>query len=115
MICPVPTAEGKRGLMGELMVNSAGVFDVAHAMSNQAQELRDELNQLSNEWDCLAHSWSGVAAASFTPAWENWYEGAAKLVEALVDRADRLGRAAVAYEEQDDDAAGAVGSAGAQI
>ncbi|WP_343574770.1 WXG100 family type VII secretion target [Mycobacterium sp.] len=101
--------------MRELMVDAAGVFDVAHALSNQAQELRDELNQLSNEWDGLSHSWSGVAASAFTPAWEKWREGATKLVEALVDRADRLGRAAVAYEEQDGDAAGSVGSAGAQM
>lgn len=101
--------------MRELMVNAAEVFDVAHALSNQAQELRDELNKLSNEWDGLAHSWSGVAASAFTPAWEKWHEGATKLVETLTDRADRLGRAAVAYEELDSDAAGAVGSAGAQI
>jgi WXG100 family type VII secretion target len=101
--------------MAELMVNAGEVFNVAHALSNQAQELRDELSQLSREWDGLSHSWSGVAASAFTPAWDKWHEGATKLVDALVDRADRLGRAAVAYEEQDGDAAGAVGSAGAQI
>ncbi|ORW01391.1 WXG100 family type VII secretion target [Mycobacterium kyorinense] len=101
--------------MADLMVNAGEVFNVAHALSNQAQELREELDQLANEWDGLSHSWSGVAASAFTPAWEKWHEGASNLVKALADRADRLGRAAVAYEEQDGDAASAVGSAGAQI
>lgn len=101
--------------MRELMVNASAVFDVSHALSNHAQELRDELNELSNRWDDLSHGWSGIAASAFAPAWEHWHEGAGKLVETLVARADRLGRAAVAYEDQDQDAAGAVGSAGAQI
>lgn len=101
--------------MADLMVNATEVFNVAHALSNQAHELGDELDRLSSEWDGLSHSWSGAAASAFTPAWEKWHEGATKVVELLADRADRLARAAVAYEEQDSDAGGAVGSAGAQI
>lgn len=101
--------------MGELMVNPDKVFEVAHALSNQAHELREQLQQLSYEWAGLSHTWSGAAASAYVPVWDEWHEGAVKLAESLVDRSDRLARAAVAYEQQDGDSAAAVGSAGSQI
>ncbi|UGU29883.1 WXG100 family type VII secretion target [Mycolicibacterium smegmatis] len=61
--------------------------------------------------DNLSRSWEGVAATAFTEPWEEWQQGAAKLIELLEDSAHRLAQAAVLYEEQDHSAAQALEAA----
>jgi uncharacterized protein YukE len=53
-----------------------------------------------------------VAASSFSPVWEEWHEGAARIVEALAESSRRLAQAAVLYEERDISSAQMLGSAG---
>jgi WXG100 family type VII secretion target len=94
-----------------LRVDADAAFNASHAVSNEAEELREELSRLSREWDSLSHGWSGVAASAFAPAWEEWHEGAARIVEALAESSRRLAQAAVLYEERDIGSARTLGSA----
>jgi WXG100 family type VII secretion target len=95
-----------------LRVDADAAFLASHVVSNEAEELREELARLSGEWDNLSHGWSGVAASAFTPAWEEWHEGAARIVEALAESSRRLAQAAVLYEERDNNSAEMLGSTG---
>lgn len=98
-----------------LMVNSGAAFNTGHAVMAQAVELREELDRLANEWESLSGSWSGAAASAYSPAWQDWHEGAVKLLDSLSDRAEKLCRAAVDYEQQDADSAQAAHAAAARI
>jgi WXG100 family type VII secretion target len=95
-----------------LRVDADAAFNTSHVVSNEAEELREELARLSREWDNLSHGWSGAAASAFTPAWEEWHEGAARVVEALAESSRRLAQAAVLYEERDINSAQKLGSTG---
>ncbi|MBY0442206.1 MAG: WXG100 family type VII secretion target [Mycobacteriaceae bacterium] len=95
-----------------MLVSPDEVFKAAQALRNQAYELNDGVAGLSRDWDSLSRGWSGAAASAFAPAWEDWHQGVTALVAMLADWSDRLARAAVAYEQQDCQAAGVVGFAG---
>jgi hypothetical protein len=41
-------------MTGHLKVNADIAFNTSHAVSNEAEELREELFRLSHEWDNLA-------------------------------------------------------------
>jgi WXG100 family type VII secretion target len=98
-----------------LRVDADAAFNGSHVISNEAEELREELSRLSREWDNLSHGWSGVAASAFARTWEEWHEGAAKVVEALAESSRRLAQAAVLYEERDNNSAQMLGSTGSGI
>lgn len=98
-----------------LMVNSGEAFNTGQAVMGQAVELREELDRLGEEWDRLSDGWSGAAASAYTSAWQDWHQGALKLVDSLSDLSEKLCRAAVHYEQQDADAAQAADAAAAQI
>lgn len=84
-----------------LEVDAEAAFNAGHVIGNDAEELREELSALAREWDDVSHGWTGTAATAFAGIWEEWHEGAAKLVDNLAESARRLARAAVSYEDQD--------------
>jgi WXG100 family type VII secretion target len=92
-------------LADHLMIKPGEAFNTAHTVANHAEELREELERLSQGWADLSHSWSGTAASAFTPHWEEWHVAAEKLTDMLADDAHKLAEAAVMYEEQDTSAA----------
>ena len=94
-----------------LGVDTSEAFATAQSLGNHAEELREQLQQLTREWDDLSHGWIGAAASAFAPPWQEWHEGATKLTELLAESSRRLAKAAVLSEEQDSDAAQALGSA----
>lgn len=94
-----------------LRVDTEQAFKTSHAVSNEAEELREQLAGISRDWDGLARGWSGAAASAYGAIWEEWHEGAARLVEALAESSRSLGLAAVRYGERDADSAGALNSA----
>lgn len=95
-------------MAGHLKVSADEVFATSHAVSNDAEELREELARIVREWDDVSHGWSGGAASAYTALWQEWHEGAAALVDVLADSSHRLGHAAVAYQEQDTQSAEAL-------
>lgn len=85
----------------QLEVNAEAAFNASHAVGNDAEELREELASLAQEWTNVTHGWSGAAASAYAPLFEDWHEGAEKLIESLAESARRLTEAAVRYQEQD--------------
>lgn len=85
-------------------------YNISHAVSNDAQELREELAALQRQWDNLSRGWTGAASSAYSAIWTEWLDGASKLVDALAESSHNLGVAAVRYAEQDTDSATAVNS-----
>lgn len=94
--------------MDQLRVDADQAYNTSHAVSNDAEELRDELAQLEHDWDTLSRGWSGVASSAYSAIWEDWRQGAITLVEALAESSQKLGVAAVRYSEQDADSANVI-------
>ena len=85
-----------------LKVDVAKALDTSHVVSEDAEDLRAELTRIAREWDDVPSGWSGNAASAFATLWEEWHDGAVKLVEILAETTRRLGHAAVAYEDQEE-------------
>jgi WXG100 family type VII secretion target len=84
-----------------LKVHADEMFATSHAISNDAEELREELAAIARGWEDVSHGWSGNAASAYDALWQEWHEGAIKLVDVLSESSNRLGRAAVSYQNQD--------------
>ena len=93
-----------------LKVTADEAFNTSHSVSDDAEELREELTHLSQEWESLSHGWSGVAASAFAPAWEEWHRVAAQVIETLAESSRRLAQAAVLYDTTDAESAQSLGS-----
>ncbi|MGV0656606.1 WXG100 family type VII secretion target [Mycolicibacterium thermoresistibile] len=97
-------------MFDNLKVDTEHAFSTAHAVCNDAEELRQELAGIVREWDNISRGWSGTAASAYAAIWEEWHEGAAKVVETLAESSRRLAEAAVRYNERDADSAEQLGS-----
>jgi WXG100 family type VII secretion target len=82
-------------------VDAPRAVKTSHAVAGDADELRAELSRLSHEWGAVLSGWSGIAASSYAGHWEEWRDGAAKLVERLAHSSQLLERAAKAYDERE--------------
>lgn len=91
--------------MDHLNVDSDEAFDTSHAVSNEAEDLREELESLEQQWDNLSRGWLGAASSAFSSIWEEWHQGAMTLVDALAESSHNLGLAAVRYAERDAESA----------
>jgi WXG100 family type VII secretion target len=96
--------------MNQMRVDADAAYSTSHAVSNDAQELREELASLQRQWDNLSRGWSGAASSAYSSIWTEWLDGASKLVDALAESSHNLGVAAVRYAEQDADSVTAVNS-----
>ena len=96
--------------MDDLKVDTDRAYNTSRAVGNDAQELREELAGLQRDWDNLSREWSGVASSAYSAIWNEWLEGATKLVHALEESSHNLGVAAVSYSERDADSAAVLDS-----
>ena len=96
--------------MDPLSVDTEQAYNTSHAVANDAEELRDELTRLEQNWEKLASGWTGVAASAYTSMWTEWLEGATALVDSLAEASHQLGVAAVRYSERDTGSAAALDS-----
>jgi WXG100 family type VII secretion target len=96
--------------MNQMRVDAEEAYKTSHAVSNDAQELREELAALQRQWDNLSRGWTGAASSAYSSIWTEWLDGASKLVDALAESSHNLGVAAVRYAEQDADSVTAVNS-----
>lgn len=88
-------------MAGQLEVGTDAVFNTSRSVSTDAEELREGVAELSHEWANVSRGWSGAAASAYAPLFQEWQEGASKLVESLTESAHLLAEAAVHYQEQD--------------
>lgn len=96
--------------MKYLLVDADQAYNTAHALGNDAVELREELAGLERDWDNLSRGWSGVASSAYADGWKDWLESAITLVDVLTDLSHNLGLAAVRYSEQDSQSAALIAS-----
>ncbi|HKV22487.1 MAG TPA: WXG100 family type VII secretion target [Mycobacterium sp.] len=94
--------------MADIRVDAFQMVETSCGVCDHADELRSELELLSLQWDSVLSRWSGVAAVSYAALWEEWHDGAVKLVETLVRSSELLERAAANYVSQEDASACAV-------
>jgi WXG100 family type VII secretion target len=97
--------------MDHLNVDSDEAYNTSHAVSNDAEDLREQLGTLEQHWDNLSRGWSGAASSAFSSIWAEWHDGAVTLVDALAESSRNLGLAAVRYAEQDAESAANVSAA----
>ena len=88
-------------MAGQLEVDTDAAFNTSRSVSTDAEELREGVVELSHEWANVSRGWSGAAASAYTLLFQEWQEGASKLVESLAESAHLLAEAAVRYQEQD--------------
>lgn len=96
--------------MNSLKVDPDVAFDTSRSVSNGAVELHEQLVGLQRDWDNLARGWSGTAASTYSPLWEEWVEGATTLIETLEELAQKLAVTAAKYAEQDAQSASSISS-----
>ena len=88
-----------------MKVDADYASNIAKAVNNDAEELREELTRIVGRWENLSANWSGTAASAYTAIWQEWHEGAATVVDSLAESATSLAEAAVRYDAQDADSA----------
>ncbi|MDX1883189.1 WXG100 family type VII secretion target [Mycolicibacterium sp. 120270] len=96
--------------MVDIRVDVSRTLEASRGVGSDAEELRTELIRLAGEWDAVISGWSGAAAAAYAAHWEEWQDGATKLVESLTRSTQLLEQAAAAYAEQEGASAAAVSS-----
>jgi WXG100 family type VII secretion target len=94
----------------QIRVDAPRALETSYVVGGDAEGLRAELARLSREWDNVVAGWSGAAASSYAALWEEWHDGAAKLVETLAHSSQLVDRAAVAYGQTETTSAQSVRS-----
>ncbi|TPG34666.1 WXG100 family type VII secretion target [Mycolicibacterium hodleri] len=51
--------------MDQLRVDTDQAYNTSHAVSNDAEDLREELAGLQRDWDNLARGWTGTASSAY--------------------------------------------------
>lgn len=90
----------------------AELHSASARLETSAQELRDGLASVDDETtQLLGADWKGGAASAYAPAWQQWYEGATKVVDGLQQMSELLDAAGTAYTTTDESAAQSVATA----
>ncbi|ETZ97940.1 WXG100 type VII secretion target family protein [Mycobacterium kansasii 824] len=90
---PDPAREKERTpLAYELAMKLEAMATAAHVLTNQADELKDELDSIARQWRELSSTWTGVAASAYQPPWQEWYSGAATAAAILEEHSQLLMR-----------------------
>lgn len=87
------------------------LHSAAARLEHAAQRLQDGLASVNDETTrLLAADWKGEAASAYGPAWNQWHEGATKVIEGLRRMSELLDIAGKEYTRTDESAAEGVGS-----
>ena len=74
----------------ELTMKLEAMASAAHILTNQADDLKDELDSIVNDWQALSSTWTGAAASAFKAPWEEWHSGAVTVAEVLAEHSHLL-------------------------
>lgn len=89
----------------------AELHSASASLANAAQRLQDGLSSVNDETtELLESGWRGGAASAYAPVWQQWNDGARKVVEGLQRMSELLDIAGKEYAKTDQSAAGSVGS-----
>lgn len=84
-----------------LNVNPAQLHAASGLAAEVSRDLRYELEQLAQRWEDLAGTWDGVASRAYQPEWDEWREGAKKVIAALDSTAILLAQHAYEFPQAD--------------
>ena len=93
-----------------LSVKLEAMISSAQTLANQADELKAELDSITQQWGELSSTWTGAAASAFDPPWDEWHYGAVTVMALLHDHAETLRFSAAAYASHEQGATQAVQS-----
>ncbi|WP_245913116.1 WXG100 family type VII secretion target [Mycobacterium kansasii] len=75
---------------GELTIRLEAMASAAQILANQADDVKAELDSITDDWRELSSTWRGVAASAFQPPWEEWHRGASAVAAILSAHSQRL-------------------------
>jgi WXG100 family type VII secretion target len=94
---------------GMFSVQTSEMLGVSDLAADAAIELRGELERLTQAWEDLSATWTGTAARAFGPEFDEWSQGARKVIESLDGEARLLAQHAYSFTDTDTGNAGSVG------
>jgi WXG100 family type VII secretion target len=94
--------------LADLSVYLDALISTAQTLANQTDELKSELDTITQQWTELSSTWTGVAASAFEPPWDEWHYGAVTVMALLEDHAETLRFCAAAYAAHEQSATEAV-------
>ena len=86
---------------GVLAMQTEATAAAAQFVSAQADELKAELDDIARTWAGMSSKWTGIAAAAYEPAWDEWHDDAKTVTAVLVEHADALERAVALLVEHE--------------
>lgn len=98
-------------MTGAFSVQTSEMLAVADLAADAATDLSSELDKLKQKWEDLAGTWKGLGAKGYAPEFEQWVEGAQKVVSSLDSSSILLTQHAYSFEQNDSGSGGAISSA----
>ena len=92
--------------MADIKVTSESLSGVANQLSSGAASIESQLSNLKSlVQGLIAGDWGGAASQSFNELYEQWDAAGLQLKESLTGISDQLSKAALAYEESENNIA----------
>lgn len=88
-----------------LNVDPAQLHSASALAGDAARDLQREFEQLAHRWEDVSGTWDGVASRAFQPEWEQWREGAQKVIAALDSTSVLLAQHAYEFPQADQSSA----------
>ncbi|MFA4080454.1 WXG100 family type VII secretion target [Mycobacteroides salmoniphilum] len=88
-------------MAGAFSAQTSEMLGASDLAADAATDLKSELDRLTQVWEDLSGTWQGRAASAFRPEWDEWAEGATKVIEALNGEAKLLAQHAYTFTDVD--------------
>lgn len=91
-----------------LNVDPAQLHAVSGLAAEVARDLQRELDQLTHRWEDLSSTWDGVASRAYRPEFDEWRQGAEKVIAALDSTSVALVQHGYAFGQTDGSSASGI-------
>ncbi|MEU9805001.1 WXG100 family type VII secretion target [Mycobacterium sp. NPDC050853] len=88
-------------MTGAFSAQTSEMLAASDLAADAANDLKGELERLTQVWEDLSGTWDGRAASAFRPEWDEWTAGATKVIEALSGAAKLLAQDAYTFTDVD--------------
>lgn len=99
-------------MTGAFSSETVEMLSASDLAADIATDLKRELDLLIQRWEDLSSTWDGTAAKAYRPSWDEWHEGATKVIDALDGTSKLLAQAAYTFLDADTGSAGNITAAG---
>ncbi|MBB4853393.1 WXG100 family type VII secretion target [Mycobacteroides chelonae] len=99
-------------MTGSFSTQTSEMLAASDLAADAATHLKNELERLSQVWEDLTSTWEGRASSAFRPEWDEWAEGATKVIDALDGSAKLLAQHAYTYTDLEANNSGNISSVG---